>query len=246
MNFFKPIYIAPNIHQLRAIGARVTVVKGSEGVALVDTGGPGSTGAITSGLKALGLSLAQVRWIVLTHYHPDHSGSLGRLAQKTGAQVAMHTKEWPLLSPGGVTPSPFNNHVLARLTEPVVQQLYDPPAKVDRLLENGDELSLGGSEKLVVVHTPGHTPGSISLLAMPQRVLIVGDALMYRSRKLGPPAPGVTQDATLAMDSVHKMIALDIEMLCFSHFPHMRSGAKEALRRRFGSPDILSSTNKTD
>ncbi|MFH1140960.1 MAG: MBL fold metallo-hydrolase [Chloroflexota bacterium] len=233
MNFGKPIYVAPEIYQLRAIGARVTVLVGDDGAVLVDTGGPGSVGAIASGLKRLGLSLGQVRWIYLTHYHPDHSGNLGRLAQETGAKVAMHKEEWPLLSGEGPAPSPFRNPLVAELTDPIVRRMYDSPATTDMLLEDGDELALDGQRKLQVVHTPGHTLGSISLFVLPQKVLIVGDALQYRFGRIAPPAASVTQDSAQAMQSVRKLMALDFEAICFSHFPPIRNGAREALRRCF-------------
>ncbi len=233
MNFGKPIHVAPEIYQIRAIGARVTVVVGDDGVALVDTGAPGSFGAIASGLKSLGLSLGQVRWIYLTHYHPDHSGSLGRLARETGAMVAMHKVEWPLLSGERPAPSPFRNPIVARLTDPIVRRMYDNPANADLLLADGDELPLDSQRKVQVVHTPGHTLGSISLFVLPQKVLIVGDALQYRFGRISPPAASVTQNSAQAMQSVRKLLAMDFETICFGHFPPIRNGAREALRRRF-------------
>jgi len=239
MNFGKPIYVAPGIHQLRVIGSRVTVIASDDAVAIVDTGSPGSFGAIASGFKALGLSLDRVRWIILTHFHPDHSGSLGKLALETGAQVAMHALEWPILS-GQTVASPFSNHVVARLTDPVVQQLYDVPPRVDRLLQDGDEIVLGNPDKLTVIHTPGHTPGNISLLATPQRTLIVGDALQRKSGVLKPPAPSVTKDKAQALQSVRKLLDLDVEALCFGHFPPITSSAHEALRRQFSPNAPLS------
>ncbi|MEK7778438.1 MAG: MBL fold metallo-hydrolase, partial [Chloroflexota bacterium] len=111
--------------------------------------------------------------------------------------------------------------------------MYDNPATTDRLLEEGDERPLDSWHRLQVVHTPGHTLGSISLFVLPQKVLIVGDALQYRFGRIAPPAAGVTQDPAQAMQSVGKLMALDFEAICFSHFPPIRNGAREALRRRF-------------
>ncbi len=83
MKLGNPIKIADDVYQLRTLGARVTVlVNGGEAV-LVDAGGRGSLGPIASGLEALDLSLEQVRLVVLTHYHPDHSGGLARIHRRT-------------------------------------------------------------------------------------------------------------------------------------------------------------------
>jgi glyoxylase-like metal-dependent hydrolase (beta-lactamase superfamily II) len=97
------------------------------------------------------------------------------------------------------------------------------------MLEDGD--SLPGAQDITVVHTPGHTAGSICLYVASKKLVIVGDALQYRLRKLGPPASAVTQDPSLALESIAKLMRLDIETICFSHFPPLRRNARDALRR---------------
>ena len=83
-----------------------------------------------------------------------------------------------------------------------------------------------------VVHLPGHTEGSIALHLPYKGTIIVGDALQYKfARRLGPPAPGVTQRPEQAMRSVEKLLDMDFDTICFSHFPSMRNEPREALRR---------------
>jgi len=89
------------------------------------------------------------------------------------------------------------------------------PSEVDICLEGGEVLEpLGG---LKVVHTPGHTPGSISLFSSQNKLLIVGDALNGRRKTLRLPPKMASTDLTQAIDSVRRMAQLDFDSLCFGH-----------------------------
>jgi glyoxylase-like metal-dependent hydrolase (beta-lactamase superfamily II) len=229
MNLVRPMEVIPGVYQVRAIGARVTIVFSDQDVLLVDAGGRGSLGLITAGLKALGSSLDRVRLIVLTHYHPDHCGGLGQLVERTGAPVAAHTQEARIISGEESLPNPFHSRLLAGLTHPILPLLYDQPVKVDFCLDDGDTLPL--AEEIRVIHTPGHTQGSICLRVASKKLLIVGDALQYRSRRLGLPAAAVTHNPHQAEESLQRLLSLDFDTICFSHFPSLKHGAREALRR---------------
>jgi glyoxylase-like metal-dependent hydrolase (beta-lactamase superfamily II) len=95
-------------------------------------------------------------------------------------------------------------------------------------LEEGDTLPLLGGAR--VVHTPGHTPGSISLHFPNEGVLIVGDALQRRGNRLMLPSRFFSNDMDAARESVRKMAQLDFDTICFSHFLPMKQGARAALR----------------
>ena len=229
MKLGAPIHIADGVYQVRTIGARVTVVTAGEQAAMVDAGARGSLGAIAGGLSALGWSLERVALIAVTHYHPDHGGGLARLAQATSAKVAVHRNEAEIVSGRKATPSPFRNGFVSGVTRPFVARLYGGPVGVDCQLEDGDRLPF--AEEMRVIHTPGHTPGSICLYLPSKKVLIVGDALQHRFRRLQPPAEQVTQNSELAMESLEKLVSLDFDTLCFGHFPPLRRDARDALRR---------------
>jgi glyoxylase-like metal-dependent hydrolase (beta-lactamase superfamily II) len=224
-----PIEIVPGVHQIRAIGARVTVLSDGDNAVLVDAGSRGSRGPISSGLDALGIALERVGLVVLTHYHPDHSGGLSRLVLATPAKVATHRLEAGIVSGEEPPPSPYRSGLIATLTRPVIGPLYGAPVDVDYTLEDGDRLPF--DLEVRVVHTPGHTSGSICLYVPSKKLVIVGDALQYRRRRLGPPASSVTQDIDQAMESLKKLLPLDIETICFSHFPPLRLDAQASLRR---------------
>ncbi len=89
------------------------------------------------------------------------------------------------------------------------------PDGADIPLAGGEVLEpLGGLE---VVHTPGHTPGSISLYSPREKLLIIGDALGKRRRGLRLPPKMASTDLTQAMDSVRRIARLDFDILCFGH-----------------------------
>ena len=82
MKFGKPIKIDDGLFQIRAVGARVTVLVEDDKVLLVDAGARLSWGVILKGLKDINLTPAQIDQVVVTHHHPDHSGGLSGLVAR--------------------------------------------------------------------------------------------------------------------------------------------------------------------
>ena len=94
--------------------------------------------------------------------------------------------------------------------------------------EDGDELPVLGG--LRVLHTPGHTPGSICLYSATRRLLIVGDLLQRMRGQVTLPNHFFTDDMGLARRSIARLAELDVETILFSHYPPVRQGGREALR----------------
>ena len=228
--FGKPVRIADGVFQMRALGARVTVLAESGDAILVDSGLPGSYRIVTRGLMDCGVARDRISRVVVTHAHPDHSGGLAELVAGTGATVAVHESEADIVEGATPAPSPLRSPLLAAVSQPAVSRLTGGPVPVGQRLRDGDLLPFPNEVR--IVHLPGHTPGSIGLHLPEKGVVIVGDALQFKfGWRLYPPAPGVTYCPKMAMRSLEKLLALDFHTICFSHFPPLRKNARDSLRR---------------
>jgi glyoxylase-like metal-dependent hydrolase (beta-lactamase superfamily II) len=142
------------IEGLRASHAYVLVSEG--GLTLVDSGNPGEAAKIVSQLEEGGYTLSDLRTIVLTHCHADHTGSAAELAQRSGARVLAHREKVPYIEKTEALPA---SSFVRRLLDWVSDRVFRTAAcQVDEALEDGDVVdALGG---LQVIHAPGHTPGN--------------------------------------------------------------------------------------
>jgi hydroxyacylglutathione hydrolase len=115
--------------------------------------------------KQLNKSKLRVKYIILTHGHFDHTGALAQLKKTTGAEILIHSADASMLSQS--TPA-----------QPFFLDSGTDPCPADRTLKDGDTIEFG-SNVLEVLHTPGHTPGGISLLI--DKMIFTGDTLFCGS-----------------------------------------------------------------
>lgn len=139
----------------------------------------------------------RIRTIVLTHCHYDHTANLAAIADMCGAEVCIHERDARGLASGTES---LAHHFLSR-----------PPGLVaDRILSEGDRVG-----DLLVIHTPGHTPGSICLFDENGRSLISGDTVFTDGGFGRFDFPGGSCDALLR--SLLRLAALPVEGLYPGH-----------------------------
>jgi len=163
-----------SIHPIRLGAARCYVVQG-EGSILVDAGSPNQARGFRKALERLPVRPEDIQLVVITHGHWDHIGSAKDIKEITGAKIAMHRLEKDRLEkslhvlPPGVIPWGRLIVGIMAVFRPLV---HIPAAQVDLLLGD-EEVSL--AEYGIpgrVIHTPGHSSGSVTVL------LETGDALV--------------------------------------------------------------------
>ncbi len=225
--------IIPGLYMLEGmrIGNVYLLVSGTD-LTLVDSGLAGEADRIASQVQNAGFDLSGLRTLILTHAHGDHAGSAAELVRRYRVKVMAYRDEVPYIEKTKPMPTPsifrriFNwmsEHMLFRQS----------PCKVDRCLEDGERIDVWGG--IQVIHTPGHTPGSICLFQPQRRVLFCGDTLfnvnpMTNKEGLQLSLPMVTLDTAQVRKSVRELSALSVDVICFGHGEPIKAGAGERLQ----------------
>lgn len=195
-------------------------------VTLVDTGVKKAPPKIVAGLAAIGKRPEDVQRIVLTHAHPDHAGGAAEMARRTGAPVSVHDGDRSWCEAGEVLAKPTETTTLGRLLMRVSKPTFEP-FETGPALGDGEVLPVAGG--LRVVHTPGHSPGHVSLLHEPSGVLVTGDAIFnVRRMRLSP--KWLCADFAMTRQTAHRLGELDYDVAAFTHGPEIRDNAREQVR----------------
>lgn len=219
--------VVPGLHWVERIwDTKVYILAEADRLVVIDAATPGRAGVVWQSLARLGYPPDAVDEIWLTHGDVDHMGSAAALKAASGARLAAHRADVPLvegLADRELGPLPLAT-ACQKLFNRAVRHLYQP-AQVDRPLEEGD--ALGGWQ---VIHVPGHTAGSVCYYHPARQIILVGDALNYKFGRVGAPPRLFTPNPAQAYASIRKLAALDFEVCCFGHGPPLLHNARQRVQ----------------
>ncbi len=211
--------IVPGVHAIRLLNVYAYLVNEPQ-LTLIDAGLVGSGKRVAQQVARLDRSMSDLSRIICTHAHPDHIGGVREVADEREVEILMHPADLAGLK---VT---LRDAVANRNRGQLIAYFTRHPGEATPV-EDGQLLPVLGG--LQVVHTPGHTPGSICLYAPRHKLLFVGDALQVIRGKVTFASSVFSEDLPLAMASVARMAELDVETIAFSHYPPWRDEANRTL-----------------
>ena len=190
------------------------------GTIMVDGGAPKKAKEFTKAIEKIHINTHDIKLIILTHGHWDHIGSVKEIKELTGAKIALHhlEKEWLEKSlkpmPPGVTTW---GHTLGKIITVLLPLISIPGTNVDVVIGNGglllDEYGIPGK----VIHTPGHSSGSVSILLETGEAFVGGLAMYKFPLCLSPGLPIFAEDSVKLNESWKLLLGQGVKMIYPSH-----------------------------
>ncbi|KRE93258.1 hydrolase [Paenibacillus sp. Soil766] len=204
------------------------LIEDEHGAILVDTGYPGTLSLLHQSFDNIGIAASALDSVILTHQDIDHIGGLPSLLEESSQYIEVFAteQEKPYIQGDTmlikITPASIEL-AMANLPEDTAPEWRDafrrnlenpPKAPVNTLLEDGQVIDRCGG--IVVILTPGHTPGHMSLYHKKSKTLIAADSMVVANGQLQGPIPAYCSDYPLALQSLRKFLQFDIEkVLCY-------------------------------
>lgn len=237
--------ITANVYEIPLGYVNVFLIEDDE-LTLIDTGVAGQAGRILDAVREIGREVGDIRHILLTHSHPDHSGNVAELKQRTGAKVYMHAAEAPLVAQGNV-PKPdvpyFPGFIHRMMYNIFVKNAPGKitPLKVDEEIEDGDWLPIAGG--IHVIHVPGHSTGQLAFFMPGQRnVLFAADSAM---NMFGLGYSTFYESEEDAVHSLERLSTFDFDIACFGHGRSILHEAANRFRHKFLKPPVQKAGRQT-
>ena len=190
---FPPFRIADNLYYVGSKDLASYLVATPQGHILINSGLEASVPLIRASVEQLGFKFTDIKILLISHAHWDHDAGSAAIKQLTGAAYAVMDGDVSVVESGGRTDFQYGTDASMRY----------PPAKVDRILHDGDEVRLGDAT-LVAHLTPGHTKGCTTWT---MKVSDGGRA--YNAVIIG--SPNVNPGYRLVMNREYPAIASDYE-----------------------------------
>ncbi|MCW1296829.1 MAG: MBL fold metallo-hydrolase [Candidatus Parvarchaeota archaeon] len=159
--------------------------------------------------------IKKLHYIILTHMHYDHIAASMEIKKRTGAKIIMHRDDAVLIKKSEFTAS----NIFGK---------NNPKIKIDKCLVGNERFNLGDIE-LIVIHTPGHTPGSICLYEKNEKVIFSGDTVFPDGGFGRTDLPG--GDHKKLIESLKILCKLDITKLYPGHMEITNENVNEQIKK---------------
>lgn len=146
-----PVRIFGNTFFVGTCGISSILITSPKGHILIDSGTEADADLVAANIRKLGFKVSDVKFLLLTHEHPDHVGGMARLQQLSGAQLLASPAAAKVLQSGVASEQDPQAGTLKRF----------PPAHVDQTVQDGEYVRLGDNV-VIASATPGHTPGAMT------------------------------------------------------------------------------------
>lgn len=230
--------LAPSLHRIGNGMVNVYLIADDTGVTLIDAGIPGLWPELVAELDAIGRSPDDIRGVVLTHADSDHLGFAERLRSEYGVTIYVHDDDASQARGENKVKNPSWGKVKLG---PLLSFLWYAgrrgglsvtPIEEVSTVGDGDVLDLPGTPR--IIHTPGHSPGSIAIHSATVDALFVGDAMTTRHVLTGAegpqPAP-FTHDPETALASLARWHGVDARWVLPGHGYPWDGGVEDAVAR---------------
>jgi metallo-beta-lactamase class B len=235
---FEPFNVIGDIHYVGMQGISAFLITTPDGHFLLDGGFAQSAPQIIANIERLGFDIDDVRYLLNSHAHFDHAAGLARLQRESGAQMIASAADKPALEAGRF---PYG---------PSAPENF-PPVRVDRVIADGDTLTLGGvtlTAHITAGHTPGCTSWSMHVTGAdgaPHRAFFHCSATVAGQSLVPPAYPNIVEDFRSTFARVRE---IEADVLLTNHPGFMRMEERRARQRAgdasaFVDPEALGGLN---
>jgi glyoxylase-like metal-dependent hydrolase (beta-lactamase superfamily II) len=182
--------------------AAVYLIKSEDEAALIDTGTGEGVNYIIDNIKSIPLDPALIKYIFLTHCHFDHTGGANKLRELTGAKLVAHKLAALYLEAGD-----------SEVTAASWYGAFMKPTKIDIKVKVKKKIFQLGELKIVLMHTPGHSPGS-SVLTVESE----GKFVLFGQDVHGPLDDMLLSNRSDYKASLKYLLTLNADILCEGHY----------------------------
>lgn len=221
-----------------------TLIWDDETVVLVDAGLSTSLPEIKKALEDIGISFDRLDKIIVTHQDIDHIGGIKNIQEEIPhVEVFAHEEDKPYIQ-GDKTLIRLNSSFKDRIKDlpedeqsEILEIFGSVSVEVNCTLKDGEEIADCGG--IIVIHTPGHTPGHICLYHKNTKTLVVGDAMNIVEGNLTGPNKQILKDdeVSLALNSIKKFEDFDVEYIISYHGGLFKDNPNERIKNFKGVND---------